>query len=110
MSIGPTGDRDNATPTRAVEATVRGVVQGVGFRWFVSREANRAGVTGWVANQADGSVLVAAEGETAAVETLLAALREGPPGASVASVDVIERVATGVSEGFGIRSGAHRGD
>jgi len=110
MAMGQANRRGGPAPTRAVEATVRGVVQGVGFRWFVSREANRAGIVGWVANQADGSVLVVAEGEAAAVQALLAALREGPPGASVASVEVVERVATGVSGGFGIRSGAHRGD
>jgi acylphosphatase len=111
MAIGRTGgEADGLARTRAVEATVRGVVQGVGFRWFASREANRAGVAGWVANQADGSVFVVAEGEAAAVEAFLAALREGPPGASVSSVEVSERMATGASGGFGIRSGAHRGD
>ena len=95
---------------RAVEVTVRGIVQGVGFRWFASREAGRAGVAGWVANQADGSVVVVAEGDPAAIEQFLAALREGPPGASVASVQVDERVATSDAGRFEIRSGAHRGD
>jgi acylphosphatase len=55
-------------------------------------------------------VFVVAEGEAAAVEAFLAALREGPPGASVSSVEVSERMATGTSGGFGIRSGSHRGD
>ena len=39
-------------------ANVRGSVQGVGFRWFVQREAARLGLDGWVANRSDGSVEV----------------------------------------------------
>ena len=55
-----------APPQRLV-ATVRGMVQGVGFRWFVQREAARLGLDGWVANQVDGSVEVVAEGPDAAL-------------------------------------------
>ncbi len=98
------------TPPRAVEVTVRGMVQGVGFRWFVSREANIAGVTGWVANQPDGSVAVVAEGDPDALQILLAALHEGPSGASVSSVEVRDRIPTGSYGRFEIRSWAHRGD
>lgn len=96
--------------SRAVQATVTGLVQGVGFRWFVSREAHALGLTGWVANQADGSVAVTAEGEAAAVEAFLEALREGPPGADVATVAVLEMRPSGAYRRFEIRSGAHRGD
>ncbi len=95
---------------RAIRATVRGVVQGVGFRWFVSREANRLGLSGWVANRTDGSVEVLAEGDHADIDALLAALREGPPGASVSSVAVLEQVASGLTGRFEIRSGSHPGD
>ena len=96
--------------SRAIEATVRGFVQGVGFRWFVSREASIVGVTGWVANQPDGSVALVAEGDPDDVDALIAALRQGPPGAMVSSVTVHDRVATGSFSRFEIRSGAHRGD
>jgi acylphosphatase len=95
---------------RAVEITVRGYVQGVGFRWYASREAANLGITGWVANQPDGSVALVAEGSSAAIDALIAALREGPAGASVASVDVRDRVATGRFGRFEIRSGSHPGD
>ena len=97
-------------PSRAIEATIRGLVQGVGFRWFVSREADIARVTGWVANQPDGSVALVAEGDADDVDALIAALRQGPPGAMVSSVIVHDRIPSGSFSRFEIRSGAHRGD
>ena len=66
---------------------VRGRVQGVGFRWFVREEARRLNVAGWVRNRADGCVEVAAEGTNDSIDALRRALEEGPPGATVASVD-----------------------
>jgi DNA ligase D-like protein (predicted 3'-phosphoesterase) len=70
-----------------VRVAVRGAVQGVGFRDATVRRARRLGVTGWVRNGEDGSVLVHAEGPEAAVEELVAFLREGPRGARVAGVE-----------------------
>ena len=96
--------------TRRLAATVRGSVQGVGFRWFVQREAARLGLDGWVANQPDGSVEVVAEGTESALSELVLLLWEGPPGASVGNVDVRHEPARGNIAGFTIRSGAHRGD
>ena len=95
---------------RAVEVTVRGIVQGVGFRWFASREAGRSGLAGWVVKQADGSVFVVAQGEAGAVARFVDAQRDGPPGASVTAVEVAERAVTDTGGRFEIRSGAHRGD
>jgi acylphosphatase len=92
-----------------LEARVRGVVQGVGFRWFVTRHANRLGIAGWVANEADGSVSLVAEGQAAALDELAALLRDGPAGASVASVDERRLAATGM-RGFGVRPAGHAGD
>ncbi len=70
-------------------ATVRGRVQGVNFRAFTVQQARRLGLSGSVRNMPDGrSVLVEAEGERAALEALLARLREGPPLARVDSMDV----------------------
>jgi acylphosphatase len=91
-------------------AFVRGAVQGVGFRWFVQREASRLGLDGWVANQADGRVAVEAEGADPELELLVEALRKGPAGASVSDVQVRFEPARGGLRGFEIRSGAHRGD
>jgi acylphosphatase len=93
-----------------LEATVRGRVQGVGFRWFVSRVASRLELDGWVSNRSDGSVQVVAEGRSDALEQLLAAVQRGPSGASVERVDVVRGPATGSFQGFEIRSGSHSGD
>ncbi len=91
-------------------ATVRGHVQGVGFRWYVEREAARLGLDGWVANLADGSVEVVAEGADERLGQLLLQLWEGPAGSSVGDVEVRHEPARGNIVGFTIRSGAHRGD
>ncbi len=93
-----------------LEATVKGQVQGVGFRWFVRRQATRLSVTGWVANMADGSVRVVAEGSSAGLARLLGQLRSGPPGAVVDSVEEHWRAASGEFSGFEIRAGRHSGD
>ena len=53
---------------KAVQARVSGRVQGVSFRWYTQERARQLGVTGWVRNDPDGSVLVHAEGEDDAVE------------------------------------------
>jgi acylphosphatase len=93
-----------------LEATVRGSVQGVGYRWFVRGQAMRFAITGWVANEADGSVRVVAEGSRDALEQLLAALHQGPSGAVISSVDDTWLPASGSFAGFDIRSGSHSGD
>lgn len=70
-----------------VHLIVRGLVQGVGFRWFVSREARARGIAGWVANRADGSVEIEAQAAPEALATLLQAIRRGPPRSRVERVD-----------------------
>ncbi|MGH2855390.1 MAG: acylphosphatase, partial [Solirubrobacteraceae bacterium] len=65
-----------------------GTVQGVGFREAARRRAGELGVAGWVRNVDDGTVAVHAEGPPAAIETLIAFLREDPPGGSVVDVAV----------------------
>jgi acylphosphatase len=93
-----------------VEATVRGVVQGVGFRWFVVRRASDLGLTGWTSNQSDGSVRVVAEGLSETLDQLVGFLHEGPSGAQVQSVEFARAPATGEFTSFSVRAGAHRGD
>lgn len=61
-----------------LHVSVRGHVQGVGFRYFVLNAANAMGLSGWVRNCPDGSVEVTAEGEFEALESLLQKLRNGP--------------------------------
>jgi acylphosphatase len=65
---------------------VYGLVQGVGFRYFVLREARALGLGGFVCNQPDGSVEVVAEGTTDQLAALEARLKEGPALSAVASV------------------------
>ena len=75
-----------------VRYLVRGVVQGVGFRWFVMREAHRLSMRGWVSNLADGSVEVVADGPPALIADLERSLTRGPTARhrsrSVEKVDV----------------------
>lgn len=87
-----------------------GRVQGVGFRYFVLREAMDLGLEGWVANAGDGSVRCVAEGPRERVETLLDRLRDGPAAAIVDRVIDAWMPATGTLGPFSVRSGAHRGD
>src|SRR5947208_12263234 len=71
---------------KAIEAkryVVRGRVQGVGFRWFVEREAHMLGIAGWVRNNHDGSVEVLAQGTRDQLSGLHGRLREGPRAARV---------------------------
>jgi acylphosphatase len=95
-----------------LEAVVRGRVQGVGFRYFAHREAMALGLTGWVANESDGSVRCVAVGARSRLEAFAERLRAGPPAAIVDRVDLAWRPATTGSPypTFSIRSGAHRGD
>ena len=65
---------------------VSGYVQGVGFRWFVRERAQALQLAGWVRNLDNGVVEVAASGPESALSALLAAVREGPPGAQVQDV------------------------
>jgi len=69
---------------------VEGVVQGVGFRYFVRRQAMRLGLAGWVRNNDDGSVEAEAVGSAGRLEEFEAELRRGPAYASVTNLRVVE--------------------
>jgi acylphosphatase len=66
---------------------VRGRVQGVGFRWFVEREAHILGISGWVRNNADSSVEVLAIGTRDQLMGLRSRLQQGPRAARVDDVE-----------------------
>src|SRR5204862_6536938 len=75
---------------KSIEArryVVRGRVQGVGFRWFVEREAHMLGIAGWVRNNSNGSVEVLAMGTREQVLGLRSRLRQGPRAARVDDVE-----------------------
>lgn len=102
-------DQERAASAR-LEATVRGRVQGVGFRFFVAHRAEALGLTGWVKNAGDGTVQCLAEGRRQDLEALLAALELGPSGARVESVSPAWSAATGSFDRFSIVSGWTSGD
>jgi acylphosphatase len=67
---------------------VKGRVQGVGFRWFVQREAAELGLRGWVRNTDDGHVEVLAAGLPEQMQELVLALHRGTRGSRVDKVEV----------------------
>ncbi|CAN5492250.1 acylphosphatase [soil metagenome] len=71
---------------------VKGRVQGVGFRWFVQREAAELGLRGWVKNTDQGHVEIVAAGEAELLAELKAALHKGSRGSRVDAVIVDELV------------------
>lgn len=68
---------------------VHGLVQGVGYRWFVRQTAQRLGVAGWVRNHEDGSVEIVAAGGADVMDQFLRDVGRGPSGA------LVERVTRG---------------
>jgi acylphosphatase len=62
---------------------IQGRVQGVGFRWYVQREASELDLRGWVRNTEEGEVEVVASGTAADLAELRASLRQGPRGSRV---------------------------
>jgi acylphosphatase len=70
------------------EIVVNGLVQGVGFRYFVMHEAQKLGLNGYVKNLYTGEVLTVVEGEKAVVEEMVKKIRVGPMHASVKSCNV----------------------
>lgn len=83
----------------ARRVVIRGRVQGVGFRWWTAGRARDLGLAGWVRNRRDGTVEAVFLGPTQAVEQMLAACRQGPPGARVETVE--EHAATVEEAGDG---------
>jgi acylphosphatase len=80
---------------------VKGRVQGVGFRWFVHRQAAEIGLRGWVRNTDDGDVEVLAAGEPEQLKDLMKALGEGSRGSRV---DEVVEHTLAESEGAALKS------
>jgi acylphosphatase len=79
---------------------IQGRVQGVGFRWFVHREASELDLRGWVRNTEDGEVEVVAAGRDADLAELRASLRRGPRGSRVDHL-IEHQLAESEAEGLG---------
>jgi len=84
-------------PTVRRRVVVRGVVQGVGYRFSAARAAGTRGVAGWVRNCRDGAVEAVLEGEAAAVESMVEWCRRGPPHADVHEIEVHEEEPEGLA-------------
>ena len=69
---------DQEPPCARYSITVRGRVQGVGYRFFVREQARALGLTGWVRNEVDGCVSMEVQGCVARVDALCASLNRGP--------------------------------
>ena len=87
--------------TACLRLQIEGLVQGVGFRYAMHREALRLGLTGWVRNRRDGTVEAVVAGPAGAVAAIAAWSRRGPPSARVERVR--ESAEKGHFEGFEMR-------
>jgi acylphosphatase len=72
---------------QALRLVVHGLVQGVFFRDSCRREAERLGVRGWARNRADGTVEIVLAGHSGALEEMVRWAQEGPPHATVRTVE-----------------------
>jgi len=71
-----------------VNIKITGKVQGVGFRYFVLRQAQELGITGWVSNKPNGDVEALVQGEKADLEQFVAKVKEGPSFSRVEDVSL----------------------
>jgi acylphosphatase len=90
-------------PEARLHAVVHGRVQGVNFRYYTIRTAQRLRLTGWVANRWDGTVETVAEGSRKALNAFSAFLHRGSPSAFVQRVDDKWETPTGEFEVFKVR-------
>jgi len=86
---------------RCAHVTIRGRVQGVGFRAWTERTARGLGLTGWARNRRNGDVEAVFAGDAAQVAAMLATCRQGPPMALV--TDILEVDSEVDDEGSGFR-------
>lgn len=89
---------------KRLQAIVRGLVQGVNFRYYTRERARSLGLTGYVRNRWDGTVEVVAEGPEEALHSLLSWLHVGPSLARVSAVEVSWQAPTGEFERFEVRA------
>ena len=83
---------------------IRGVVQGVGFRFFTRDAARQEGLAGFVRNRADGGVEALVEGESEAVARFERVISLGPPLARVDGVEIEPMPLTGKYMRFEVRA------
>lgn len=106
LENGASRDLEETGPRR-IKFRIVGEVQGVGFRAWISSEAQRRGLKGWVRNESDSSVATLLIGDDSSLEGIADSLWQGSPAASV--IDVCELALDScdinwdMSTGFSIR-------
>lgn len=88
---------------KRIHALADGVVQGVGYRYFVIRSAGSLGLSGWTKNLPDGRVEVVAEGDQEDLKRLINDLQRGPYSARVEDLEVEWEEFTGNHHSFTVR-------
>ena len=74
--------------TLTVNMKITGKVQGVGFRYFVLRQAQELGITGWVSNKSNGDVEALAQGDKEDLDQFIAKVKQGPSFSRVEDVSL----------------------
>lgn len=85
------------------DIVVTGKVQGVWYRAYTRKQAIAAGVTGWVMNKKDGSVVASLEGTKKVLEDMVKKLKKGPPFSSVEDISIVWSNCPECSQSFDIR-------
>lgn len=88
---------------RRAEILVNGLVQGVGFRFYILRHAQQLGLTGFTKNLYSGEVQTIVEGEISLIEELFNVIKAGPRSASVRNAHIYWSDCTDEFSSFGIR-------
>ena len=92
------------TDSKTIRIVVSGRVQGVSYRAWTRKQAERHGVAGWIRNRPDRTVEALLTGPAEAVEALLAACRRGPFAARVDGIEVSDEAEAAAITGFEIRT------
>lgn len=80
----------HSTPERRIRATIRGAVQGVGYRWATAEHGTEIGASGWVKNHADGTVHAEIQGSPSQVDDMIEFLHRGSQFARVDDVEITD--------------------
>ncbi len=91
------------TTKKRAEITAEGLVQGVGFRYFVLKRASELGLTGYTENLFNGNVLTVVEGEKYLIEELFIMIKTGPSYAHVSKASISWSEFKNEFENFGIK-------
>ena len=86
-----------------VHIVAEGLVQGVGFRWFVHRHAEALGIHGWVRNLANGAIEIEGEADRSLLEAFIKEIKVGPRSAHVSNLRIEWKETGGEFDRFEIR-------